>query len=424
MIRRPHQASSVMLSVFAALLLGACVHFGGTRISHIPTPLEPPPIPQAKPKPPAAVAAASGAGAAARRIVAAAVTTVPLAPVKTVSRSTAVSKTTAVSRNAASSTAPSMRPAGRHVVRRGDTVHGVARRYGVPIRAVIDANGLRPPYTLKVAQRLAIPQPRRHMVVKGDTVYGVSRRYGVNLTELVRLNRIAAPYKLALGQDLILPVPGGGAAPAGQLAAASQTGAPLPAIQRSAAPKTPAKVTAARPTATQTTALGSPSPAPRSTVPKTSAPKASAPKAVARPAAIPQPPPRAGGKFLWPVQGRMIKGFGSRQGGLHNDGINIAAPLGTPVRAAENGVVAYVGNELRGFGNLILLKHTGGWVTAYAHTDAFLVKRGQRVKRGQAIARIGSSGNVSRPQLHFEIRKGTRAVNPALFLGAQKAAVN
>ena len=413
-----------MLSVLAALLLGSCVHFGGPRISQIPTPLEPPPIPQAKPEPPAAVAAAASVATAVRSAVPAAVSTAALAPIKAVSRTTAVAKTATVSRNAATSTARPVRPAGRHIVRRGDTVYGVARRYGVPIRAVIDANGLRPPYALKVAQRLAIPKPRRHMVVKGDTVYGVSRRYGADLTELVRLNRIAAPYKLALGQDLILPVRLAGATPAGQLAAASQTSAPPPAAQTSGSPKTPVKVTAARRTATQTAAVSSPLPAPGTTVPKTSGSKASALKVVARPAAIPQPPPRVGGKFLWPVRGRLIKGFGSKKGGLHNDGINIAAPRGTPVRAAENGVVAYVGNELRGFGNLILLKHAGGWVTAYAHTDAFLVKRGQRVKRGQAIARIGSSGNVSRPQLHFEIRKGTRAVNPAQFLGAQKAAVN
>ena len=141
-------------------------------------------------------------------------------------------------------------------------------------------------------------------------------------------------------------------------------------------------------------------------------------------AAIPAPPPRAGGKFLWPVRGRTIAGYGRKKDGLHNDGINIAAPRGAPVRAADNGVVAYLGNELRGFGNLILLKHAGGWVTAYAHNQDFLVKRGQTVTRGQPIARVGSSGNVATPQLHFEIRKGTRSVDPTRFLGPQRAAAS
>jgi murein DD-endopeptidase MepM/ murein hydrolase activator NlpD len=139
-------------------------------------------------------------------------------------------------------------------------------------------------------------------------------------------------------------------------------------------------------------------------------------------AAIPAPPPRAGGKFLWPVQGRTIAGYGRKKNGLHNDGINIAAPRGAPVQAAENGVVAYIGNELRGFGNLILIRHAGGWVTAYAHNAGFLVRRGDTVKRGQVIARIGSSGNVATPQLHFEIRKGARSVDPTRFLGPQRAA--
>jgi murein DD-endopeptidase MepM/ murein hydrolase activator NlpD len=108
---------------------------------------------------------------------------------------------------------------------------------------------------------------------------------------------------------------------------------------------------------------------------------------------------------------------------LHNDGINIAAPKGTPVRAADNGVVVYVGNELRGFGNLVLIKHADNWVTAYAHNETTLVSRGDKVKRGQAIARVGNSGSVAEPQLHFEIRQGTRAVDPMGLLDPQRAAM-
>jgi len=129
------------------------------------------------------------------------------------------------------------------------------------------------------------------------------------------------------------------------------------------------------------------------------------------------PPPRASSTFLWPVKGEVLAEFGPLANkGQHNDGINIAAPKGTPVRAAENGTVAYVGNELRGFGNLLLIKHADGWITAYAHNDHLMVKRGERVRRGQTIATVGSSGSVTVPQLHFEIRHGTEAVNPMDYL--------
>ena len=112
----------------------------------------------------------------------------------------------------------------------------------------------------------------------------------------------------------------------------------------------------------------------------------------------------------------MISNFGPKAGGLHNDGINIAAPEGAPIKAAENGVVVYAGNELRGYGNLLLVRHSDGWVSAYAHTSKFRVAAGEKVKQGQVIAEVGSSGNVDRPQLHFELRKGTRAINPKTLI--------
>src|SRR5205823_10176361 len=137
-------------------------------------------------------------------------------------------------------------------------------------------------------------------------------------------------------------------------------------------------------------------------------PIAPLPSVAANPPAsdLPQPVARGSGKFLWPVNGKVVLAFGATDGGTHNDGINIAAPLGTPVRAADNGVVVYAGNELRGFGNLLLVRHADGWVSAYAHCDALLVKRGDQVKRGQVIARVGQSGSVAAPQLHFELQIG------------------
>ena len=131
---------------------------------------------------------------------------------------------------------------------------------------------------------------------------------------------------------------------------------------------------------------------------------------------ISAPPARASSRFAWPVTGRLLSRFGPAGPGLHNDGINIAAPRGTAVRAADNGVVAYAGSELRGFGNLLLIKHDGGWITAYAHNEDLVVKRGEQVKIGQVIAHVGQSGSVDSPQLHFEIRQGTRALDPALHL--------
>ena len=119
---------------------------------------------------------------------------------------------------------------------------------------------------------------------------------------------------------------------------------------------------------------------------------------------------------MWPINGDVIAEFGPQEKGRHNDGINIAAPRGTPVRAVESGVVAYAGNELRGFGNLLLVKHDNGWVSAYAHNGALLVQPGDTVSRGQVIARVGNSGSVATPQLHFQLRKGPRAVDPRSYL--------
>jgi murein DD-endopeptidase MepM/ murein hydrolase activator NlpD len=133
-------------------------------------------------------------------------------------------------------------------------------------------------------------------------------------------------------------------------------------------------------------------------------------------ASLPPPPPRTNRSFLWPVHGRIIGHFGPGPNGGENDGIDIAAPEGTPVIAAESGIVAYAGNELRGYGNLVLLKHADGWMTAYGHNSKILVKRGDRVLRGQTIAHVGATGAVSEPQLHFELRKGTRALDPLNYL--------
>ena len=120
--------------------------------------------------------------------------------------------------------------------------------------------------------------------------------------------------------------------------------------------------------------------------------------------------------FRWPVRGRVITAFGPKPSGQQNDGINVSVPEGTPIKAAEDGVVAYAGNELKTYGNLVLVRHSNGYVTAYAHASEIMVKRDDPVKRGQIIAKSGQTGNVAAPQLHFEIRKGSTPVDPAPFL--------
>jgi murein DD-endopeptidase MepM/ murein hydrolase activator NlpD len=130
---------------------------------------------------------------------------------------------------------------------------------------------------------------------------------------------------------------------------------------------------------------------------------------------MPKTPPRTG-RFMRPVDGKIISGYGPKEGGLHNDGINIKAAKGTAVRAAENGVVAYTGNEMAGYGNLILIRHADRWMTAYAHMDKILVKKGDVVSAGQTVGTVGATGQVDSPQLHFEVRKGTQAEDPAKYL--------
>ena len=283
---------------------------------------------------------------------------------------------------------------GVHRVKRGNTVYSISRLYGVPVRAIIETNGLTPPYLLKVGNSLTIPRRRGHRVAKGETVYSISRGYGVPMSELTRANGIAPPYTIVVGQELVIPT-----APSTQVAAANPQPAPGGTVD---VETLPAPALAARPT---------PAPPPPPVAKAT-------PRQIE---ALPKPPARAGKTFLWPVRGKLISGFGGQQGGRHNDGINIGAKRGTTVMAAENGVVAYAGNELRGFGNLLLIKHADGYMTAYAHNEALLVGRGAKVRKGQPIARVGSTGSVGSPQLHFEIRKGRKSVDPLRYLPRQSA---
>lgn len=143
------------------------------------------------------------------------------------------------------------------------------------------------------------------------------------------------------------------------------------------------------------------------------------PKPRLRPSALPPDSARAGERFLWPVEGPLLSRFGAKPDGRHNDGINVAVPVGSAVRAAQDGVVAYAGNEIGGYGNLVLIRHRGGWMTAYAHNDSLLVRKGDAVRRGQVISRSGKSGRVSRPQAHFEIRRHGEPQDPLRLLSRE-----
>ena len=390
------------LALCLAVSLAACIGRAPSyHAENWQTPKDPPPIPQRKPVPPA--------GLVWQDFSVGSVTTAPLA--------TGASQNTVQSVALAPPTAAAVVPTnGRHRVARGQTLFAISRQYGLPIRSLIDSNGLTPPYRLQAGQSLLIPKARVHQVASGDTVYGISRRYGVDLSELVRQNAISAPYRITLGQRLVLP--------AAHDRSRSQVAAlPVPAPKSESSAKALESIGSP-----QAANEGPPVPKRRPAAlgnvltAKKNEPTAQTAALSSKPAPVPKPPPRAGSKFLWPVQGKVLSRYGPREGGQHNDGINVAAPRGTAVVAAENGVVAYAGSELKGFGNLLLIKHADGWVTAYAHNETLLVRRGQQVRRGQAIARVGSSGNVSRPQLHFEIRKGTRAVDPTRLLTGSKSA--
>lgn len=281
---------------------------------------------------------------------------------------------------------------GTHQVRRGETVYGIAQANNISTRALIERNNLRPPYLLAAGTRLQLPTSQAHIVRRGDTLYAVSRRYGVDTASLARANRLRSPYTIHVGQRLVLPF-GTGPAVTSQVARAQS------------AQRSPSQ--------------GSSS----STRPATRTPNGSRsasgvaqprPKPAFRPS--PPVPRRDAGGFVWPVDGRVLSSFGAKASALHNDGLNIAAPLGAPVRAADNGVVAYAGNQIRGFGNMLLIKHSDGLITAYAHADKLLVTRGDVVSRGQVVARVGKTGGIDAPQLHFEVRKGSQAVDPRKFL--------
>ncbi len=225
-----------------------------------------------------------------------------------------------------------------------------------------------------------------HIVAPGETLMALSRKYGVSLSALTRANNLKPYSALSIGDRLIIP--------GGRQVAALRAPAP--------------KVAAPRTTKPSETVGSLPAQNARMVTPVPQAASESPAKTAEAAGGLPS--------FRWPAHGRINSRFGEKVNGVANDGVNLALPEGTPIKAADDGVVAYAGNELKGYGNLVLLRHSNGYVSAYANASELLVKKGETVKRGQVIAHAGQTGNVTSPQLHFEIRKGSTPVDPMQFL--------
>jgi murein DD-endopeptidase MepM/ murein hydrolase activator NlpD len=321
-------------------------------------------------------------------------------------------------------------------VKQGESVALIARRHGVPASAIEQANNLTPNQPIYPGQRLVIPHYRQalaspasippsravasrpaegkaedshgsgvHVVAQGDTLSKISKLYGKSVKEIARANNIEPTATLHIGERLTIPGVRTSKAHRSETTKLAQ-GKPLGSEHVPATPAVPNNQK--EPAANKQVASAKPTESASVVTPAADTPAATTGTVKAAEGAPPS--------FRWPVKGRVIAGYGPRTNGQQNDGINLAVPEGTPVKAAEDGVVAYAGNELKGYGNLVLVRHAHGYVTAYAHAKELLVKRGDHVKRGQVIAKSGQTGNVDAPQLHFEIRKGPSPLDPMPLL--------
>lgn len=263
-------------------------------------------------------------------------------------------------------------------------------------------------------------QPGETIVVKGnENVYTVAHEHNVSMRELIVLNDLKPPFEIRSGQKLVLPA--GGSSFSGDMAPPDSS--PLEPVEKKdlspivpaavsseplEAPEAPPPETNLKPKAQPTTqaadmqVLNGPLPTPKQTA-TTMAAQASADEGTVDVSTT----------MKWPLQGPILSSFGPKGSGLNNDGINIGAPKGAPVVAAAPGTVAYAGNDMKGFGNLVLIKHQGDMVTAYAHLDRVLVKKDSIVAQGDMIGTVGKTGNVASPQLHFEVRLNNQPVDPA-----------
>ncbi|MEL7028421.1 MAG: M23 family metallopeptidase, partial [Pseudomonadota bacterium] len=256
-------------------------------------------------------------------------------------------------------------------VTEGQTLFSLADVYNLPVEDLAQANDLETGESLAAGQTLFVPGRKTHTVQAGDTLYSIATANGEDVETLAMRNGIRAPYTISIGAVLALQVTDGSADPIAD--------APV----RSAAPADDLK-----------------------------------PMITVQTASLSDEMPQTSG-FAWPVEGPVVSAYGVKTSGLQNEGVNIAAPKGAPVRASASGEVLYQGAELKGYGNLVLVKHEDGWVTTYAHLDEVRVRKGDKVRKGQVIATVGDSGSVEEPQLHFEMRRDLKSIDPQSVLAAR-----
>lgn len=284
-------------------------------------------------------------------------------------------------------------------------------------------------------------------VQKGQTVYGIAKQYKVPTQDVIALNRLAPPYVLRVGQTIVLPAGSGAdmpppdAAPVAGVTTESLPSALSAPVQTEdlAAPSPsqsldPHGMPFGQPTPlSPTTAQSAPSitsatpPAQEEVLPQAlqpsplipAAPQQAASAATGAASSVSPATVAAAPKFAWPLQGPVLSAYGPKAQGQNNDGLNIGAPKGAPVQAAAPGTVVYAGDEMKGFGNLVLIRHKDGWITAYAHLDRMIVDKDSVVAQGDMIGTVGSTGGVSAPQLHFEIRQDGKPIDPSPFLAGR-----
>jgi murein DD-endopeptidase MepM/ murein hydrolase activator NlpD len=321
-----------------------------------------------------------------------------------------------------------------YTVKSGDTLTSIAKRFDMSVKEVADSNDIDTDKPLRLGAKIKGPATtsKAYVAQSGDTLGAIAKRFNVSVKALAAENNLKTGASLKKGQKIVLP---DGYKDRGPIKttttvpnAPSRTyaEAPTPAP----APSQPAAVTPSAPIPYRPSAS---TPAPSTSYPRPSAPVAALPVAPppssARPIIESSAAPTEAeiiasgrGKFSWPLRGEVISDFGVKGTGQRNDGLNIRAAAGTPVLASADGEVAYAGNQVPTFGNLVLVKHADGWVTAYAHLGATNVKMRQTVSKGDQLGTVGATGGVNEPQLHFEMRFAptvkdkARPVDPGLVL--------
>ncbi|MCC7266185.1 MAG: LysM peptidoglycan-binding domain-containing M23 family metallopeptidase, partial [Caulobacteraceae bacterium] len=336
-------------------------------------------------------------------------------------------------------------PPRTHTVAKGDTLYSIARKMDMTAKELAAINDIDDPSRIRPGQRLKGKGTRAkaYSVVSGDTLYAIAQRFSVAAPAIAEANDIEMSSTLRVGQKLILPAGYKDKGPIRRAVAPPPEPEPAPPPRPAyTPPREPAPPPARPPVETRPPPPAETRPPPAETRPPPRETRPAAPPVTPPPAAKPAPttPSRpaivpsgsfpndqelqilARGRFVWPLRGDLISEFGPKSTGQRNDGVNIRASGGAVVRAAAAGEIVYAGDQVPGFGNLVLVKHADGWVTAYAHLSKISVQMRQNVAQGAEIGQAGMSGGVSEPQLHFEVRYAptpqdrARPVNPRLVL--------